>query len=183
MSQLHSSNNLQLLPNPTMIINSLTSSAVRNLLNSNLLRSGLWTNNSNSHHLQQMLYSEEWLLTIAQSTSTIISLLSLNQISNLRPSNRQHLVSWITLLNQNQRQLRKHLLRMISLVAWICPLVNSNNKFNNLYSNSNKLNHLSLQQNPLCGTMAHQINCSILAVEVWWVMTRRNWIHSHNCLL
>jgi hypothetical protein len=31
--------------------------------------------------------------------------------------------------------------------------------------------------------MAHQINCSILAVEVWWVMTRRNWIHSHNCLL
>lgn len=41
MSQLHRSNNLQLLLNPTMIINSLTSSAVRNLLNSNLLRSGL----------------------------------------------------------------------------------------------------------------------------------------------
>lgn len=177
MSQLlrhNSSNNLQLLLNPT--ISSLTSSALRlNLLNSNLLHSGLWTNNNSSHHLQQMHYLEEWRLTIAQSTSTIISLLSLNQISNNRPSNRQHLVSWITThLNPHQRQLLKHLHKKIYSVAWICLLGKHNS------SHSNKFNNLSLQQNPQCGTIALRINCLILAAEAWWVMKRRK---ISNCLL
>ena len=179
MSQLHNSNKLQLPLNQKMSINSLTSSALRNPLNNSPPHSGLWTSNNNRHHLQLTLCSGEWRLTIAQSTSTIISLLSLNQISNNRPSNRQHLVLWIALLNQPQRQLHKHLHRKICLVAWIC-LLGNHNSHNNKFSNSN---HLSLQLNPRqCGTMAHQINCLILAVQVWWVMKKLN-SRSNNCLL
>jgi len=179
MSQLlrHSSNSLHLLLNPKMTISSLTSSTLRlNLLNSNLLHSGSWTNNNNSHHLQQTLYLEEWRLTIAQSTSTIISLQSLNQTSNNRPSNQQHLVLWITTLLSQHQQLLKLPHKRIYLVAWICLLGSHN-------SHSNKFNNLSLQQNPQCGTIAHPINCLILAVEVWWVMIRRKISSSNNCLL
>ena len=165
MSQLLLNNNLQLPRwNPTTTTSFLTSSAVRNLLlNSSLTLSDLWINNS-SHRVRLIPSLVGWRLTIAQSTLTIINLPSLNQISNnkikINSSSRRHLLLWIIRLNRLQRLLLKHLHRTICSAVWICPILdklNSPNKFNNLYSN----NSLSLQLNPICGTTAPQINCSI----------------------
>ena len=174
----HNSNNLRQLPlNPTTTISSSTYSAHHPSLplNNNLPHLGSWTSHRHKLRLQtqQTICSEEWQLTIVQSTSTTTSLPFLNKISNNnRPSssNQQLLVLWMSRPQRN-----KHLLHnKISLVASTCLRIRhnnspSNNKFNNLCSNNNS--HL-LHQSPQCGTTALQANCSISAVELWWVMTR-----------